>query len=175
MEKLGIKRSHLAAEQARLILLVIDAVKAPSQQNQDLLEMTQDKKQIIVLNKCDIASKEMIDDHLSHLTSETPSCLISAKTGQGLDTLKSMIKDICGATLDSEADSPMINNLRHRQALLEAKEHLLTAQESLGQDIPLDMVGIDIENACTALGQITGATVSEEVLEEIFSRFCLGK
>ena len=175
VEKLGIKRSHLAAEQARLILLVIDAVKAPSQQNQDLLEMTQDKKQIIVLNKCDIASKEMIDDHLSHLTSEPPYCLISAKTGKGLDTLKSMIKDICGATLDSEADSPMINNLRHRQALLEAKEHLLTAQESLGQDIPLDMVGIDIENACTALGQITGSTVSDEVLEEIFSRFCLGK
>ena len=127
-----------------------------------------------MFNKADIASQDRINAHLA-AAGGVPSIVISAKTGQGMDELRDAIRQQCGDELDAVAVSPLVNNLRHIEALREAQQHLEAAIAALDEDLPCDMAGIDIENACSALGKITGNSVSDEVLKEIFSRFCLGK
>jgi len=174
-EKQGIARAYTAAQQAQLLLLVIDAKEPPNQQSRELLESTQERKRIIILNKKDVAPSAVLNAHLAEINGAAPVCMISAKTQEGLAELKESIVKLCGASLDAEAASPLLNNLRHIQALQRAKAHLTAAASALDEELPVDFAGIDIENACFALGEITGTVISEEVLKEIFSRFCLGK
>lgn len=174
VEKIGIKRSFIALEQAQLLLLVIDASRPLSGAERKLLADTAGRRRIAVFNKADIASAERINAHLA-AAAGVPSIVISAKTGQGVDELRDAIRRQCGDELDAMAASPLVNNLRHIEALRSAEQHLTAAISALREGLPCDMAGIDIENACSALGQITGNTVSDEVLKEIFSRFCVGK
>ena len=174
VEKIGIKRSYIALEQAQLLLLVIDASLPLSGSERKLITETKGRRRLAVFNKADIASQDRINAHLA-AAGGVPSIVISAKTGQGMDELRDAIRQQCGDELDAVAVSPLVNNLRHIEALREAQQHLEAAIAALDEDLPCDMAGIDIENACSALGKITGNSVSDEVLKEIFSRFCLGK
>ncbi len=174
-EQIGISRSRAAAEQAQLLLLVIDVSTEPDPANAELLQQTTNKSRIIVLNKIDIASAGQLAAQRQQLPENAKVCPVSAETGAGLDELKQAIAEIVGMDLDSEAESPLINNLRHEQALRQAAAYLDAARQTLNDGFPADLAGIDLENACFALGEITGNSVSDEVLTEIFSKFCLGK
>jgi tRNA modification GTPase len=174
-EQLGISRSLAAAEQAQLLLLVIDASRPADSEALALLAEKGDQQKIIILNKTDIAPQQNLEAYQQMMPQGVPVCRVSAKTGAGLAELRQAIAIAAGDNLDSEAGSPLINNLRHQQALSEAAEHIQSAEQALLAGISSDLAGIDIENACFALGKITGSSVSDQVLEEIFSRFCLGK
>lgn len=174
-EQIGISRSLSTASEAQLLLLVLDASQPPNAASAALLNDTSLQTRIIILNKTDIADEANIAAHKAQLPEAENICCLSAKTGNGIEELKQLIAQLAGASLDSEAMSPLINNLRHEQALKQAQEHLLAAEAALSSSLPADLAGIDIENACLSLGEITGNSVSDEVLSEIFSKFCLGK
>jgi tRNA modification GTPase len=173
-ERLGIERSQAAAQQAGLLLPVIDASLIPDPASRELLAASRGRRSLIILNKCDIASEQALSTWRVELAGR-PYCEVSAKTGAGLSTLKANLRHLLGTALDSEADSPLVNNLRHIEALSRSQEHLAAARLALISGLPADLAAIDIESACASLDEILGLSVSDEVLREIFSRFCLGK
>ena len=142
-----------------------------------LLRETQDKPRLLVINKLDAASPQDIShirSALLELDADLRIVEVSARSGQGLPQLRQAILELAGAVPEG-ASTALVSNLRHIQALQEAQQALLSAQSALDMEIPTDLVSIDVENALTALGEISGRSVSEEVLNNIFSRFCLGK
>ena len=100
---------------------------------------------------------------------------LSAKTGDGLEELSSVIEEMFKLGKISAGDSNAITNLRHKEALSSALSSITAAINALNECVPYDMVSIDLIDSTTYLGEITGKTVSDEVVDKIFSRFCLGK
>lgn len=163
----GMERSRRLMEEAVLRLVVVDA-SAPALP--DMPPLSPAQKCIYVLNKCDVADPASA---LTLLPTDAVVCPISAKTGEGiphlLDTMHSLL---LGAGSEGAV---LLGNLRQKEALYRAREHLTEAASALEAGMPLDLIGVDLENAVNALGEITGRTASEAVLDNIFSRFCLGK
>ena len=125
---------------------------------------------IIIHNKSDISDCLSDDLFLEH-----PFIKLSAKTGDGLDDLTSLIETMFNLGEISARDSNAITNLRHKEALTKAYNSISSAIEALGDSIPYDIVSIDLTDCATHLGEITGKTVSDEIVDKIFARFCLGK
>ena len=170
VENIGIEKSKKAIDEAELVLLILDATSDLTAEDMALLELIKDKKHIVLINKIDAGSKvsetDLNDDNIIR---------ISIKNGDGLDLLESKIEnmfELCA--LDSENDV-VLTNSRHQALILKAKEGIINALNSAKNGLPLDMLSIDISEAIQKLGEITGETVSEEVISGIFAKFCLGK
>lgn len=170
VENIGIEKSKKAIDEAELVLLILDATSDLTAEDRALLELIKDKKHIVLINKIDAGSKvseaDLDDDNIIR---------ISIKNGDGLDLLESKIEnmfELCA--LDSENDV-VLTNSRHQALILKAKEGIINALNSAKNGLPLDMLSIDISEAIQKLGEITGETVSEEVISGIFAKFCLGK
>ena len=151
-------------------MLILDATSDLTAEDRALLDFIKDKKHIVLINKIDAGSKvseaDLGDDNIIR---------ISIKNGEGLDLLESKIEnmfELCA--LDSENDV-VLTNSRHQALILKAKEGIINALNSAKNGLPLDMLSIDISEAIQKLGEITGETVSEEVISGIFAKFCLGK
>ena len=112
---------------------------------------------------------------LEGLLRDFPSVRISALTGEGIDDLRKAIRDLVLAGEDDVTAAPIVPNLRHREALLEASRRFRDAASGAGKGLPLEIVAVDLQAGLKALGEITGESTSEEVLDRIFSQFCLGK
>ncbi len=172
-ESIGISKSKAKAKTAQLLLLVIDASSQPDEEIISLLREYANYKLMLILNKTDLASPAPWEAALKELAPKIPAVAISAKTGEGLPHLKQAILDY---VLQGEAHIPsLINNLRHQEALLLAERHLSQAIETLENGLTLDLATIDIDLAWQALGEITGKTAGEDVINRIFENFCLGK
>ena len=133
---------------------------------------------LLLLNKADLLSAGELAARLAKYQEFYPAssiAVVSAKTGAGLAELAARIKEIAGAGFTDVDQTPLINNIRHQQALLRSDACLASAQQTLEEGLPPDLAGIDLENAYQALGEISGKTVSEEVLDHIFANFCVGK
>ena len=170
VENIGIEKSKKAIDEAELVLLILDATSDLTAEDRALLDLIKDKKHIVLINKIDAGSKvseaDLSDDNIIR---------ISIKNGDGLDLLESKIEnmfELCA--LDSENDV-VLTNSRHQALILKAKEGIINALNSAKNGLPLDMLSIDISEAIQKLGEITGETVSEEVISGIFAKFCLGK
>lgn len=170
VENIGIEKSKKAIDEAELVLLILDATSDLTAEDRALLDLIKDKKHIVLINKIDAGSKvseaDLDDDNIIR---------ISIKNGDGLDLLESKIEnmfELCA--LDSENDV-VLTNSRHQALILKAKEGIINALNSAKNGLPLDMLSIDISEAIQKLGEITGETVSEEVISGIFAKFCLGK
>jgi tRNA modification GTPase len=169
VESLGVERSRKAIEQASLVLLVIDISESLNDADREICGLLEGKTVVVAANKSDLLS--MAD--LSELN--WPIVLTSALTGEGLENLeKKMVELALGGRVDS-SDAFLVTNVRHKEALQRGGSHLSEAQQSLGKGMPDDFVTIDLTSALNALGEITGETVTEELLQTIFSRFCIGK
>lgn len=178
VERLGMDLSRRAMEQAGVSILVLDGTLGiVDAESRLLLRETQDKPRLLVINKLDAASSQdiaHIRSALLELDADLRIVEVSARSGHGLPQLRQAILELAGAVPEG-ASTALVSNLRHIQALQEAQQALLSAQSALDMEIPADLISIDVENALTALGEISGRSVSEEVLNNIFSRFCLGK
>ena len=170
VENIGIEKSKKAIDEAELVLLILDATSDLTAEDRALLDFIKDKNHIVLINKIDAGSKvseaDLGDDNIIR---------ISIKNGEGLDLLESKIEnmfELCA--LDSENDV-VLTNSRHQALILKAKEGIINALNSAKNGLPLDMLSIDISEAIQKLGEITGETVSEEVISGIFAKFCLGK
>ena len=174
-ERMGVDRSRAMAQQASLLLQVVDASRQPDDESLALLAENKDRRRIVLLNKADKTTAELLNYWRQVLAGEEHLIAVSALKGEGIDELRRQIAFICAEGLDPEADSPLLNNARHIEALRQAAAALKAARATLEAGFPPDMAGVELEEACAACGRITGNIVSEDVLTEIFSRFCVGK
>lgn len=160
VEALGIERSRRAIDDAMLVLHVIDATD-PTQADSGLLS---GKETITLYNKCDLSRRDASD--------AIDALCISAKTNEGIEQLKAMMHKRMQGNVSGEV---MLSNARHRDALLRVEQALANAVAGLAADTPADLVAVDMRDALYHLGTITGDVTSNDLLTNIFGRFCIGK
>ena len=171
VEKIGVTKSRQYLDAADLVIVVIDGADGIDDQDKEVLDATCDKTRIILLNKADMGIKTTSADFRdADIVIE-----ISAKTGEGTDKLADAIEKLCKFdTIESE-NGRIITNMRHKTALIGAQDALVRVADALDMGMPCDIVSIDIASAMDRLGEITGETVSESVVNDIFHNFCVGK
>ncbi len=169
LERLGIVRSERALSEAYLAVCVFDASSPLDENDLKVMELCRDIPSIAVLNKSDLPGR-LIFDGREEAFDEVIA--LSAKTGEGIDRLVDVLKTRIHRGASEES---IITNARQANALRRAAERLNDASASIGEGMTPDAVVMDIEGALAALGEITGETVREEIIENIFSRFCVGK
>ena len=170
VENIGIEKSKKAIEEAELVLLLLDASSGLCAEDRELLAFIQHKKHLILINKIDMESKISLDEIQDENVLE-----ISIKKDIGLDKLEDEIEEMFSVNELEMEDAIMITNVRHQTLIVNAKNQLKNALNSVKTGIPLDMLSIDIANSIQNLGEITGEAVSEDVIKGIFAKFCLGK
>lgn len=172
VEKIGVEKSKRYAEKADFILLLLDASRELEQQDKEILSFLKDKKSVILLNKIDLGQK-ITADLLKEYT-DTIILPVSIKQSKGLDKLIEQMKNLFfGGELS--ADYGILGNVRHKNALYQAKEAMQRALVTITTKMPEDFISMDLQEANRALGEITGDTVDEEIIDRIFTKFCLGK
>ena len=168
VEKIGVEKSKKIIDEADLIMLVFDNNTPLNSDDLQLLEITKDKNRIIVINKKDLESKIDINVNDEVL-------YISSFDNDDISKLENKIKKVCNYTDVTNIDSTYIGNTRQIAKLKIAKKQLDDAIESLNFGLPIDLACVDIKNCWISLGEILGEVSSEDLINELFSRFCLGK
>lgn len=174
VEKMGVDRTKDVISKADLIILLLDASKQLTKEDRDIIKMTEDKEVIVVGNKIDLGISEGFGDIEKLFGSKKPVPM-SIKELTGIEELKSAIVDMVYGGNVKHHSSSLISNIRHKNLLMEAKDSLGKGIEAISINIPLDLISLDIKDAWRFLGEITGDTVEEDIINEIFSRFCIGK
>lgn len=201
VEKIGVEKAKTISEDADLILYVMDSSVPLDENDEDIARMIKDRKAIILLNKSDLnevvdkssvdsllskaAQRNIIVYDLSEVKKNKDNILdedntiflikISAKENEGLDCLIDLIKKMFFHGQISYDDEVCITSSRHKEALAEALESMNQVEKSLENHMPEDFYSIDLMNAYVALGRIIGEEVEEDLVNEIFSKFCMGK
>lgn len=179
IERLGIERSRAALEQADLAMLVVDASQPLTGADWDIAALVRDKVAIVVLNKIDLLSApvslehSILDTHGPVL--DAPCVPVSALTGEGMEVLEEGIVEAVLSGQVTASEAPLVTNPRHKEALSRALDHVSAAHTAYIADELADLLAIDLTAAVTALGEITGQTASEDLIDNIFGNFCIGK
>ncbi|MGO8670874.1 MAG: tRNA uridine-5-carboxymethylaminomethyl(34) synthesis GTPase MnmE [Capsulimonadaceae bacterium] len=163
IELIGVVRSRESAASADLALLVLDATEGMTVDDDAIRASLGAVPTLTVLNKCDLV-----------LAPPGELC-VSALTGQNLDLLEAAILEASGLAAPLDDTSAVVTHSRHRHALRDARTHLSDALATVDAALPADFISIDVRGALIALGEITGETATEDIISEIFSRFCIGK
>jgi tRNA modification GTPase len=173
-EREGLERAFAWMAKADLLLVLVDVSEPLGDQDRMLLQEARGRRGILVMNKIDLFPR--VDEaEVSDLLPGMPWAKISARNGTGLPELKeAMVAVMERGGLDMSQDL-VITRLHHRQSLERAQVALSRGQESLANGLSPEFVSLDLRECLDALGEITGETTSEDVLNEIFSRFCIGK
>lgn len=173
VEKIGVERSQKALSQADLVLLLIDASHDLTEEDRKLLEMTADKKRIIVLNKMDLGQVLTVDAVKELTGSEVVTTSILKQ--KNMADLEDMIKKLFFAGIENSNDQILVTNQRQTGLLNKAKQELLDVIKALEDEVPVDIAQIDFTGAWETLGEITGDSAPDELVNALFSQFCLGK
>ena len=171
VEKIGVTKSRQYLDSADLVIVVIDSSTGMDKEDMEVLDATKDKTRIILLNKSDLSANVTAD----RFDEKDTVIEISAKTGDGTDKLADAIEKLCKLDEIESENGRIITNMRHKTALIGARDALTRVAEALDNGMPCDIVSIDIAGAMDSLGEITGETVSESVVADIFHNFCVGK
>ncbi|MGI9860641.1 tRNA uridine-5-carboxymethylaminomethyl(34) synthesis GTPase MnmE [Moorella naiadis] len=174
LESIGVARSKQAIEAADLVLMVIDLQDGIQAEDRRILATVKNKQVIITGNKRDLAGDNC--EGLAAFAGDNPYVAISALTGVGLNELAQRIRElVLGGRVSRQADEPLIMKVRHRDALERCREHLQSASAAWEKGLPEDLIAVDLWAAVNYLGEITGSTAREDLLDRIFSDFCIGK
>ena len=173
VEKIGIEKSIKYAKEADLVILIIDGSKDLSKEDIEILNIVNPKKTIIILNKIDLEQK--IDENTSEIVKFNNIIKISALKKEGIDKLYEKINDLFNFNQINVDNDIVITNERHKIQIQKAIQNLNKAIKSLSINMPIDIVAIGLKDVLSNLGEITGEEASEEIINEIFARFCLGK
>ena len=174
VEKIGIEKSKKLAQDADLIIAILDSSKDLTEEDLEILEIAKNKKAIIVLNKIDLGQK--ITDENPKLQDFNKNTInLSIKNKIGLETLFTKITDMFNLNEIVLDNDIVITNERHKSLISKAIENLDKSENTLNNGMPVDIVEISLKDVLSNLGAITGEEASEEIINEIFSRFCLGK
>lgn len=172
VERLGVMRSRKALQQAGLALLVVDGSQPLDTADREIAALIGNRPVVLVVNKIDLGPPTVDVDTL---LPDAPRVDVSALTGAGLDTLAEALVEAVLSGRAVPSDRLMVSNPRHKALLARAAEHVEAALDAHEQGLPADFVSIDVTSAVTALGEITGESASEDLLDTIFSQFCVGK
>lgn len=170
VEKIGVERSREKIDEADLIVLMLDSSHPLEIEDREIIDKVKNKKYVVLMNKNDL-EKKISDKDIKDLKNVI---YISAKTGFGIDELKEKVKELFfNGEVDSE--SMIISNNRHKQALYRALENCQEALDRVKSNEYLDLISIYVTSALKALGEITGSELEEDLINKIFSEFCVGK
>lgn len=172
VESIGVKRSKSVLSDADLVIYMTDAAKPLDDNDYLVINSLEGKKAIALLNKCENGVAVDLHEFRDKFTEIVE---FSVKKEIGLDILKDTVEKMFDCGDIAQSDEAVITDVRHKDALLKAKDALVSAVGAIESAMPLNMTFIDIENAISALGEITGQTVGEEIVDRIFHRFCVGK
>lgn len=173
VEQIGVNKAKEIAEGADLIIYVVDGSKDIDENDKEILEIIKNKKVIVLLNKTDI--DRVVDiEQLNEIPKED-IIEFSAKAGLGMDELEEKIKDMFYSGEITFNDQVYITNARHKEALENSYNSLLKVKESVDAGMPEDFYSIDLMDAYEQLGLIIGESVEDDLVNEIFSKFCMGK
>lgn len=173
VEKIGVNKSREYIEKADLIIYVVDSSTELDENDQEIIEAIQDKKAIVLLNKSDLDAKT--DASVLQERLDKPILSISAKNNTGIHELETLIEEMFFSGKLSFNDEVYITNIRQKNALAEAESSLKMVLQSIDDGMPEDFFTIDMMNAYETLGTIIGESVGEDLVNEIFSKFCMGK
>lgn len=184
VEKIGVEKAKTISEDADLILYVMDSSVPLDENDAEIIRLIQEKKTIILLNKSDleeVTDKKSVENLILSVTgkdrkeSDLSMIKISARENEGLELLKHSIQEMFFHGRISYNDQVYLTNARHKEAVMEALDSMRQVQNSLENRMPEDFYSIDLMNAYAALGRIIGEEVEDDLVNEIFSKFCTGK
>ena len=174
VEKIGIKKSREIADTADLVIAIFDSSKELDGEDIEILKLIKNKKSIIILNKCDLESK--IDEKNTKLNEASDYVIkISALKNIGIDLLYEKISELFNLNQINIDNDVLITNIRQKDFINKAIENVKKAKETIDNKMTTDIVAIFIKDILEDLGSITGEFVTEDIINEIFSKFCLGK
>ena len=174
VEKIGVERSQEALEKADLLLIVLNYAEPLQEEDQTLLKMSQQITSVVIVNKTDLPQKCDLEQ-VKSMVGNVPVIQTSLKNQQGIEQLEKAIEDQFFAGKIESTDMTYVSNARHIQLLEQAKANIEEGIAGIQQGFPLDLVEIDLKNAYQALGEVIGESVGEDLIDQIFSQFCLGK
>lgn len=168
VENIGVEKSKNALKNAELVLFLLDGSKGFLAEDEEILQEIGDKNHIILINKIDLENRNIeLNNH--------NIVRISAKTGEGIKELEDKIEEMFNLKKLETENEFIVTNIRHKDLLNKARNGLIQARETVVNGLPIDMISINIKTAIKSLGEILGESVSEDVLNKIFEKFCVGK
>ena len=173
VEQIGVERARKQAEDADLILYVADSSRVLDESDEEILKLLEDKKALVLLNKSDLAP--VITPQIMRERTGHPVLVISAKEGAGIQELEEKIRSLFFRGEVDFNDEVLITNLRQKQALMDVSKSLSMVIESIENGMPEDFFTIDLKDAYTSLGFIIGEEIGDDLANEIFGKFCMGK
>jgi len=174
VEKIGIQRAIKYLEEAELVLLMIDVSRQLTQDDINLINLIKDKTTIVVVNKVDLPAA-IDENELSRIIPAEKIVKISALKHEGIQELKDAIYDIIISKIGVSEESLISAGERQRKVIEETRDYLNSALKAIKNFVPIEMVELDIRDAWRKLGEITGDTVTEDIITTVFEKFCIGK
>ena len=174
VEKIGVDRAKEVVEDADLIIGIFDASRELTDDDKEIIELIKERKSIVLLNKTDLPNVYNSDDLAKILRNKKIINTAIAK-GEGIEELEKTIVDMFYSGDVEVKDEVMVTKLRHKDQLLKAKKNIVDAINGIELNVPLDCIEVDVKNCWTNLGEISGDTVSEDIIDKVFSEFCIGK
>lgn len=177
VERMGIERSRQALAEADLVLLVVDATAGLTAADRQIWAACGERAVVAVANKIDLVDARQRQAVAAELTAAgaRAAVAVSAATGEGLDSLETAVAAIAAAGAGGGGHEVLVSNVRHAELLRQAAEHLQAALAAMHDGLGAEFVAIDVRAAWEALGEITGETVTDDLLDRIFADFCIGK
>lgn len=174
VEKIGVERSRKAINQGDLVILVLNSSEPLTDEDRQLIDLTKDKQRIVILNKTDLPQQIEVDE-IEKLVGRENIIETSIKNDVGVDELETRIKEMFAQGIENSQNEVIINNARHIALLNKAANSLDAVLTGINNGMPVDLCQTDMRDAWEYLGEITGDSYKDELLDELFSKFCLGK
>lgn len=174
VEQIGVEKSRRLLQDAELVICVVDGSEGLTAEDEEILQAASEKPCVIIVNKSDLE----IDTTLQQLQERfgiDKVMPLSARTNEGIDRFTAWLKNYVYGSEGTLSDGVYVQNARHEELLRQALQSLQDAQRAAQERLPYDCIVIDVRNAIDLLGEITGDTVQDEIINEIFARFCIGK
>lgn len=175
VEKIGVEKTRESLESADLVLLVVDASTGMTEEDREILQSFTGKKTLVIINKIDLLGKAEVNKNVAEDVLSHPMVEISALTGEGLKILEEKIVEVALSGKTNVPEAVSISNIRHQTSIVNAKKYMEEFLSSLKSNVPEDLASIELRSAWESLGEISGSTVTEDLLERIFTDFCIGK
>lgn len=175
VEKIGVEKARKEISDADLVLFILDMAEGICEEDTQIMEDIREKKKMVLLNKSDLGESFDMETLKEHIDEDTPCITISAKYNQGIDQFIKELKSMMFHGTIDETQDFYITNARHKNALEEALHSLNMVKSSIEDGMPEDFFTIDLMNAYESLGTIVGESLEEDLVNEIFSKFCTGK
>ncbi len=174
VERIGVEKSREYVKQAELLLVLFDSSQELTEEDREILSLLEGKKAVLLLNKCDLPQK-ITEKLFQEKYPQYPVLSVSTKSGEGSEALRRVIWEQAFGTVPKEGETALVRDEREAEILRRSARHLEEAVETIDRSMSADFISIDLRSAWELLGELTGETAGEDILNEIFSRFCIGK